>query len=118
MGNFLILSFTLNSLCGIPFCFKHVLQTSPHELRAHYSPSRLWRINSSVFLNKEMVCHLYGEGHGNPLQYSCLENPMDRGALQATVHGVAKSDTTEATYHVCMSPLMLASVSHLSTFVL
>ena len=31
-----------------------------------------------------------GEGNGNPLQYSCLENPMDRGAWQATVHGVAK----------------------------
>ena len=34
-----------------------------------------------------------GEGNGNPLQYSCLENPMDRGAWQATVHGVAKSHT-------------------------
>ena len=32
-----------------------------------------------------------GEGNGNPLQYSCLENPMDGGAQQATVHGVAKS---------------------------
>ena len=32
-----------------------------------------------------------GGGHGNPLQYSCLENPMDRGAWQATVHGVAKN---------------------------
>ena len=32
-----------------------------------------------------------GEGNGNPLQYSCLENPMDRGAWWATVHGVAKS---------------------------
>ena len=31
-----------------------------------------------------------GEGHGNPLQYSCLENNMDRGAWQATVHGFAK----------------------------
>ena len=31
-----------------------------------------------------------GEGKGNPLQYSCLRNPMDRGARQATVHGVAK----------------------------
>ena len=31
-----------------------------------------------------------GEGNGNPLQYSCLENPMDRGAWRATVHGVAK----------------------------
>ena len=34
-----------------------------------------------------------GEGHGNPLQYSCLENPMDRGAWQATVQGAAKSQT-------------------------
>ena len=34
-----------------------------------------------------------GEGHGNPLQYSCLENPLDRGAWQATVHGVARSQT-------------------------
>ena len=33
------------------------------------------------------------EGHGNPLQYSCLENPMDRGAWQATVRGVAHSRT-------------------------
>ena len=31
--------------------------------------------------------------HGNPCQYSCLENPMDRGAWRATVHGVAKSQT-------------------------
>ena len=37
-----------------------------------------------------------GVGNGNPLQYSCLENPMDRGAWRATVHGVAKeTDTTE-----------------------
>ena len=34
-----------------------------------------------------------GEGNGNPLQYSCLGNPMDRGALQVTVHGVAKRRT-------------------------
>ena len=34
-----------------------------------------------------------GEGNGNPFQYFCLENPMDRGALWATVHGVAKSWT-------------------------
>ena len=36
-----------------------------------------------------------GEGNGNLLQYSCLENPMDRGARGAIVHGVAESDTTE-----------------------
>ena len=34
-----------------------------------------------------------GGGHGNPLSYSCLENPMDRGAWQATVHEVTKSQT-------------------------
>ena len=34
-----------------------------------------------------------GEGNGNSLQYSCLENPMDGGAWQATVHGVVKSQT-------------------------
>ena len=34
-----------------------------------------------------------GEGNGNPLQYSCLENSMDRGAWRATVHGVSKSET-------------------------
>ena len=38
-----------------------------------------------------------GGGHGNPLQYCSLENPMDRGAGWATVHGVAESDTTEVT---------------------
>ena len=34
-----------------------------------------------------------GGGHDNPLQYSCLENPMDRGSWQATVHSIAKSQT-------------------------
>ena len=35
----------------------------------------------------------HGEGNGNPLQYSCLENSMDRGACWATVHGVIKNQT-------------------------
>ena len=38
-----------------------------------------------------------GIRQGNPLQYSCLENPMDRGAWRATVHRVAESDTAEVT---------------------
>ena len=37
--------------------------------------------------------YTYGEGNGTPLQYSCLENPMDGGAWQAAIHGVAKSRT-------------------------
>ena len=42
----------------------------------------------------EYICICFpGGGNGNPLQYSCLENSMDRGAWQATVHGVAKSQT-------------------------
>ena len=49
--------------------------------------------------DKRDVCWIAGLGrspgreNGNPLQYSCLENPMDRGGWQATVHGVAKSQT-------------------------
>ena len=39
-----------------------------------------------------------GTEHGNPLQYSCLENPTDRGSWQATVHGVAKSWTQLSTH--------------------
>ena len=40
-----------------------------------------------------------GGGHGNPLQYSGLENPMDTGAWRATVHGVAKSRTGLSNFH-------------------
>ena len=47
-------------------------------------------------LEKEMATHssiLAPWTDGNPLQYSCLKNPMDRGAWQVTVHGAAKSQT-------------------------
>ena len=37
-----------------------------------------------------------GGGHGNPLQYSCLENPVDRGDWRTAVHGVAELEVTEA----------------------
>ena len=40
-----------------------------------------------------------GEGNGNPFQYSCLENSMDREAWQSTVHWVTESDTTESLSH-------------------
>ena len=51
-----------------------------------------------------------GGGNGNPLQYSCLENPMDRGAWWATVHGVAKSWTRLST-HACTMTLDLSCVA-------
>ena len=41
-----------------------------------------------------------GRGNGNPVHCSCLENPMDKGAWQSIDHGVAESDTAEATEHV------------------
>ena len=53
-----------------------------------------------------------GEGNGNPLQYSCPENPMDRGAWQSTGHGVAKSwtrlsDFILSVYHFGLKSLFL-----------
>ena len=44
--------------------------------------------------DKEVSIIFSGEGSGNPLQYSCLEDSMDRGAWRTTVHGIAELDTT------------------------
>ena len=57
-----------------------------------------WAELSALYSNflpaiSHMVVYMSGEGNGNPLQYSCLENAMDREAWQATVHEVAKSQT-------------------------
>ena len=53
-----------------------------------------------------------GGGHDNPLQHSCLENPMDRGAWRAKVHRVAESDTIDA-WHSCMLRECRAAVLYL-----
>ena len=77
---------------------------------ASLSPSLLlWAMDDSD--GKESACNAGdsglipgsgrspGEGNSNPLQYSCLENSMDRGAWGATVHGAAKSWTQLSNYH-------------------
>ena len=48
---------------------------------------------SFIIVCKQSLVYFFREGNGTPLQYSCLENPMDRGAWWAAVHGVAKSQT-------------------------
>ena len=60
-----------------------------------------------------------GEGNGNPLQSSCLENPMDRGAWWATVHGVTKSQTqlSDFTFNVHFHGLEKEMAAHSSVLV-
>ena len=54
---------------------------------------------SSVFSGAVTPEKVFGEGNGNPLQYSCLENPTDRGNWWATVHGVTESQTRLSDFH-------------------
>ena len=66
----------------------------------HWSKSETLGTGSGGQLhwNSYLISVCSGEGHGNPLQYSCLENPMDRGAWRATVQGVSMS-RTEGSWH-------------------
>ena len=59
---------------------------------------------ATLFPFFSMLQSLYGEGNGTPLQYSCLENPMDGGAWQAAVHEVAKSWTRLSDFTFDFSP--------------
>ena len=98
-----------STYCSIikPFYFEITLnlqKSCKSNTENSYTPST--QISGGA-ISKESACNagdlglipgsgrLPREGNGNPLQYSCLENPMDRGAWQATVHGVSKdSDMT------------------------
>ena len=51
-------------------------------------------------------------GNGNPLQYSCLENSMNRGAWRATVPGITESDTTEHVFHGITGPQLIYPFIH------
>ena len=75
----------------------------PREMRAFFS-CLAWRLrcketayNAGDLGSIPGLGRASGEGNGNPLQYSCLGNPMDTGAWRATVHKVTESDMTEAT---------------------
>ena len=73
--------------------------------QANHSKFGIYKFNSllhNLSIADLNLCHYlsflrpipqFGEGNGNPLQYSCVENPMEGGAREATVHGVAKSQT-------------------------
>ena len=65
------------------------------------------RISSRFGLQTWSLGRCPGEGHGNPLQYSCLENPMDRRGWRATVHGVVQS---QATLHKCTHGSFIFSI--------
>ena len=68
-----------------------LLSLSPKDVFPQALQGWFWKLSLHLNLNSHAIC--FGEGNGTPLQYSCLENPMDGGAWWATVHGVAKSRT-------------------------
>ena len=93
-----------------------MIESIPEKAMAPHSSTLAWRIPGTgepgglQSMGSLRVGHLaterlhfhfslscIGEGNGNPLQYSCLENPRDGGAWKAAVYGVAQSDTTDVT---------------------
>ena len=77
-----------------PYSFfsSRILSRFFHCLEYSFSPlNNSYLFLSSQFRNKLSQENILGEGNGNPLQYSCLENPMDGGAWKAAVHGITKS---------------------------
>ena len=70
----------------------------------------MWVSLGAHFLVYRRLFRVLGEGNGNPLQYSCLENPMDGGAWRAAAHGVAKSRTGQRDFTFTLG-LVFDSVS-------
>ena len=78
----------------------HITISSPLSLSRKIFKEKC-RVGEEYACNSGDVGLIPGEGNGNPLQYLCLENSMDRGAWQAVIHGVADLDMTVTghTYH-------------------
>ena len=68
-------------------------QATVHGVTKSRTWQRLTHPHTPTHTHKHTPRQLYGEGNGNPLQYSCLENPMEWGSWRAIIHGVAKSQT-------------------------
>ena len=118
---------SLHSACTAYFRLRQIEETRIQSLGWEDPPEKEMQL-TSVFLgfpggtsSKESACQCRrlrdrgsipgsgrspGGGHGNPLQYSCQDNPMDRGAWWTTVHGGAKSDMTE--WHIPIRNIQLA----------
>ena len=84
-----------SELCFKPWLWEKIKWA---ERGPDYTHRLYGRINCLSKINKKLakgdaLTHDCGEGDGTPLQYSCLEGPMDRGAWWAAVHGVTKSRT-------------------------
>ena len=84
--------FTKHLHCAIGSLSPHVLKTFLIYALCPLLPFQFTPL-SKTCQNKECLRPSHGEGNGTPLQYSCLENPMDGGARWAAVRGVAKSRT-------------------------
>ena len=80
----LFMGFSRQEYCGVP---------SSDAADGDVKRFSLWKTGGQFLLMGKC-----GEGNGNPLQYSCLENPMNRGAWKAAVHSVAEGQMTERLY--------------------
>ena len=83
---------------------------STHLLGSEYP----WKVVEGTALDLQTVCNRIREGNGNPLQYSCLENPLDRETWWATVHRVVKSQTLlkRLRMHACVAGLFRPELRH------
>ena len=140
---FIFLNLKYNTVSNRSFCFHISLDLIKTFFNTYFlMVSHVFRCHTSCFLGGSVVKNSPanagdardvslipgsgrppGVGNGNLLQYSCLENSMDRGAWQATIHRVTESDTTEHACKKCLCSVLfhldkdlLESCSHVLSF--